>query len=516
MDMGARRTIRELGEMRENMAIRLGDNGALISTLDAGEGIIESLKATRESLYNQGEGLYKNLSKTDIGQVDIHPLWPGTRNIVGSEPLTGTLIGGLKAMAKKGEGLAPTSQMNRLKILLRKIISEADAAPGERPLMSAPKGLAKQTPEQLARSQALWDAPPEFPANYKTYNWWWAQVRDIGRQMKTTEVQKDPSTKALWEKAYHHIQDHIDLQASSVSPAYNEIVTEARVAWTSFRVFESNKTVQAIRALEEGGNPAAAVETLFSDTAAVRRAKELLGPETFNTIRQTWIRDMISNNLVHDTIQDISYVSGTKLTNSLAKHTDGGIDSQYIEEIFSDSGFKTPDGKVLTADTGALDKLQMFRDLFIMSRRIEIGLNKMLAPGQEALGAGQERMSGGTLSKDLTTGGTKAMSLIHNLLMMKKGAEKWTADPAGNIFFGRGSMPDMGPRTTSLTMGLQRNPVLSGPASPIDRFAPQPLGGEIFISPRAGTGELSKASFSSVIMNGLVNRTETDTEDDDR
>lgn len=418
--------VEEMAALQNRILVNVGTNAEIVledgtskptSALGAGEAILSSIRDTESSLRRRGESLYQELSASEIGKIDIHPSQSLMRKMEKDGEIfshEASLTGGLLDLVSAAQG--KSSQVKKFKILIRDIVRNS------MPYSSVAPEFGLQNP------------------SYKSYDWWWTQLKDIGADMATTAVKKNPQAKALYARAYGLIQDVIDAQAGSISPEYDEIIKNARASWVAYRAFQEHPLVERMLKLEKG-DPEKGLALLFDSTSSTMDAKGLLGSEAYAAARQSWLRKLLYDTTVKQ--KGLVYISGEKLYNSLKKHTDD-IDSEYIREIFSDEGFSNVDGTPrLGTMTGGPVKLEMLMDLVKISQSIEESLRK-LEGGQAMLGGGAERATPGMITADLASGGAQTKQLLQNILVMRKITTEFVADPENNIFMGTAGPKPLG------------------------------------------------------------------------
>jgi hypothetical protein len=447
--------------MRKALVAKLGPNGALKSQRDVGVGVWDEITGNTDRLKADAVGEYEALAKTSVGKTPIAPNIEFTRVLPASDGATSQEAGSIFSLLKSAIGkpgpLSTGTHKKLVKFLddLKEIHKPPDTkkvvvhAGSERPSGPSKPPPTFDTP-WLGQQPGV---PKEVKVTAKSYNWWTKQLRMVGKMLDEPKVRGNPADEALVHRVYGVIQDGIDKQASEINPNFKTAISQARILWQDYLAYKGNATVKALRNLsrdsEGRANYEKVVSTLFNSTDGILDAKRLLGPEAFNSVRQSWLRDLLLGSQLHTKTGEV-FMSGQRLITNLKKYSEG-IDSDFIQEMFSEKNFFSIHGDPIRINTGAQQKYDLFRELYDNIPKMEPAIAALHGGTEQMQAVMHERIAPGEMLTNPIRFLDHMRGLMSNLLIFRQVGEMY------------------------LDQNIKRNPFLGGTLSPMGTG---PIGGE--------------------------------------
>jgi hypothetical protein len=273
---------------------------------------------------------------------------------------------------------------------------------------------------------------------YKTYGWWWKRAQEIGDMLDRHTVTETPKDKEMVGKAYHLIRDVMDNYASSVSPAYKLRIDAARAAHINYTTFKNHPTVKEVLKLGFGvdgksiAQPENIMPKIFKNVSSVRGIKQLLGPDVFAKVRQSWLIDLLSSSIEIESNGTIKNVVAKKLMTKLQRYE--GLDGELLPEMFSDEGFFTPDGMPMSSNSKSPVKYEDFKDFIKKVGMLNDATERMQAGGRMEMTSAERLQGGSFTSYSNALGAVKAA--VATMLVAKRGAQELLEPYGKSIFLG--------------------------------------------------------------------------------
>lgn len=441
--------------MQAKIVGKLAPNAALKTPREVGLAITDEILAARNKLRLESKTAYDALRKSSVGKTMIRPNLDVQFERIGDEGEVlfevGSMFKGLKELVGQTGPLSsgPRKKIRNFYVEMKKAHTEPPSPVPKRrpqweflvPPSQVPLGITATTKKQ--------NVP------LKNYDWWWEQLQQIGAMMDSPKIQKNAADMRLVKKAYHLVQDVIDAHAKAVSPEFSTAIDQARKLHIEFLTYSNNPRVQNILKLtkETPGvtDYPSVVGRLFATTDAVLDAKALLGPEAFNQARQAWIRDLFWDS-TKKLVGGERYLSGLKMQEAFDKSVSGGMDGEFIKALFSDVGFTSPSGKIVTVNTHAFEKLKMIREVYEQIPKLEPAIFQLQSKGEAMQQQMAEKVSAAQLINTPTSAITVIKDILVNLITFRK---------ASQIVF---------------EQDIQKNPLMGAPISTIGQ-GPMPMPG---------------------------------------
>lgn len=488
------RLVNVVDTMQNRLTMKLGDNVTALPPSEVGEAVVRDIDNSLTLLKDAKNAKYDAVGLSEIGEVPIRPnhkvelqypneagelgdpietsLLDGLADIIGRDlingnvpPATSTAVRKLIATYKWMKRNA--TKVEDVEVLKHDASSEHFADPHINPTTGKPMPYKNRAPgegpkqsgvrQDLQGKQQV-ESPGEYGSrldlqgapvtkettteiSYKDYNWWWKRAREIGDMLDQKSVVETPADKAKVGKAYHLIRDVIDNYASQADPSglYKLRIDAARASHINFTTFKNHPTVKKIFELgnltgKSIAEPEKIMPKIFDNVSSIKGIKQLLGPQVFNQVRQSWIHDLLIDSIEVASNGTLKNVVAKKLISRIQKY--GGMEGEKIPEMFSDEGFFTPDGMPMSSNFKSPIKFEDFKE-FVKKVGLLNDATELLESGGKIELTSAERLSGNTL----TNPGNLFQSIraaLAAMLTAKHGAEELLKPMSESRFLGGG------------------------------------------------------------------------------
>ena len=424
-EMMQRKQQEAMNFLREGFIGNLGDANTKTFT-EVGGLIKESLDATASSLDDDWRKLSKKLAESGARDVEIDPNVRVKAEFLSGDIKEMTLYErfeeALGAEALKDNYLPPTSTHKKLGQFLKKWKKASNVGAS---------GLT-----------GGW-------VQNQNYHYWWKQMQEVGKMFDDPKVKQSDGLRRAVGGVYHAIRDHIDAHAAAVSDTYRAGAAAYRAAWKVHDAFKKHPVYRKVRDrtdVDKLRHDEKIARDLLDSPEIMRQTKQILGPEAFDAMRQMWIRDLLHKSIKQGATGN-SYVNTSKLLERIHNTGLGDLDSEYMRELFSDENFFDPAGNPILAQTGAAEKLDMFKDFIEKARRLDL-----MQQGLNRSGGSLETVAAENVNLDPRPNRLAAQLLqaATNMLFSEKMARRYIRPrDQGNMLFGAPMPPpsDLGGET---------------------------------------------------------------------
>ena len=489
------RLINVVDTMQNRLTMKLGDNVTALPPSEVGAAVVNDIDNSLTLLRDAKNAKYDAVGLSEIGEVPIKPnhkvelqypneagelgdpvetsLLDGLADIIGRDLINGNVPPATSTAVRKL--IATYKWMKRNATKVEDITEEYHDAsathfadPHINPTTGKPMPYKNRAPaegpnqsgvrQDLQGKQQV-ESPGEYGSrldiqgapmtsktttevSYKSYNWWWKRAREIGDMLDQKSVVETPADKAKVGKAYHLIRDVIDNYASQADPSglYKLRIDAARASHINFTTFKNHPTVKKIFELgnltgKSIAEPEKVMPTIFDSVSSIKGIKQLLGPEVFNQVRQSWIHDLLIDSIEVASNGTLKNVVARKLISRIQKY--GGMEGEKMPEMFSDEGFFTPDGMPMSSNFKSPIKFEEFKD-FVKKVGLLNDATELLESGGKIELTSAERLSGSSFSNPGNLF-QQVRAALATMLTAKHGAEELLKPMSESRFLGGGS-----------------------------------------------------------------------------
>ena len=300
-----------------------------------GDTVADSLNATRDAWRAAGREKYALVD--EVLKKQGRPITIRTR--VPSKVLDESGQPIMRTVTKQSWDIVPTGKTKAIAEAIKKEAAIGGGLGSSDAVVSMANKMAKKA-DMISFSQA--DDLRSF-------------LLEEGRRIQTDLGSKSPRVSRLVGQLEESINDSMFTAAQKQSPKVAESLTAARTYWRTNSKLYNTPFVQRMAKIAESDNPARLADYIFARKAPERAvlARKVLGAETFNQARDTWLSTAVEKSLT-----DPRSIGGS-LKKQLDKLGDETLDAMFgkpqrldlyaMADVFAKEGKKGFENKMIAS-----------------------------------------------------------------------------------------------------------------------------------------------------------------------